>query len=129
MIWNYAVQILYNPILALVKSSVLVFLLRIFGKKDGVRTVIIVLNTLNLMQMVAIFFAVLFQCWPIAFNWDPTVKGGHCVQQSILFTTQAALNIFTDLLILGLPLWIFVGLNIPKRTKIALLFVFLLGFM
>ncbi|KAL2135459.1 hypothetical protein VTI74DRAFT_8445 [Chaetomium olivicolor] len=34
LIWAYAVQILYNPILALVKSSVLIFLSRLFGQKD-----------------------------------------------------------------------------------------------
>ncbi len=127
MIWNYAVQILYNPILALVKSSVLVFLLRLFGGKKGVRRFIISLNVVNLMQMTAVFFAILFQCLPIAFNWDPTIKGGHCVEQRVLFTTTAAFNILTDLVVLGLPLWILVDLNIPRRTKFALMFVFLLG--
>ena len=129
LIWNYAVQILYNPILALVKSSVLIFLLRLFGQKEGVRRFIIGLNTVNLVQMTCVFFAILFQCWPIAFNWDPTIKGGRCVEKSILFTTTAAFNIFTDLVVLGLPLWILVDLNIPRKTKFALLFVFLLGFL
>lgn len=129
MIWNYAVQILYNPILALVKSSVLCFLLRLFGQKKGLRRFIIGLNVVNLSQMTAVFFAILFQCTPIAFNWDPTIKGGHCVQQRVLFTTTAVFSIVTDLIVLGLPLWIFIDLNIPKRTKIPLLFVFLLGFL
>ncbi len=129
LIWNYAVQILYNPILALVKSSVLIFLLRLFGQKEGVRRFIIGLNTVNLLQMTAVFFVILLQCQPFAFNWDPTIKGGHCVEQRILFTTTAAFNILTDLVVLGLPLWILVDLNIPKRTKVALMFVFLLGFL
>lgn len=129
LVWNYAVQILYNPILALVKSSVLLFLLRLFGQKDWVRRTIHVLNVINLAQMVGVFFAILFQCMPIAFNWDPSIRGGRCVDRRVLYTTNAAFNILTDLLVLGLPLIIFYGLKIPRKTKIALLFVFLLGFL
>lgn len=128
MIWVYAVQILYNPILSLVKSSVLIFLLRLFGQKTGVRRFIISLNTVNIAQMIGTLFAIIFQCTPIQFNWDPTIEG-TCVDRRILFTFTAAFNIMTDLLILGLPIWIFADLKIPRRAKIGLLFVFLLGFL
>ncbi len=127
MIWNYAVQILYNPILALVKASVLIFLLRLFGQKDGVRTYVIGLNTVNLLHMVGVFFAIVFQCLPIEFNWNPNIRGGRCVDQRVLYTATASITILTDLLVLALPLYIFGQLKIPRKTKIALLFVFLLG--
>ncbi|KAK0621206.1 hypothetical protein B0T17DRAFT_591139 [Bombardia bombarda] len=129
LIWSYAVQILYNPILALVKSSVLIFLSRLFGQKDGVRRFLLWLNVANISQMVGVFFAIMLQCLPIAFNWDFTIRGGRCVDRRILYTCTAVINIVTDLLVLGLPLWIFTSLKIPKRTKFALLFVFLLGFL
>lgn len=129
LIWAYAVQILYNPILALVKSSVLIFLLRLFGQKDRVRRFIIWLNVANIAQMVAVFLAITLQCLPVAFNWDLSIRGGRCVDRRVLYTCTAVINIVTDLLVLGLPVWIFVGLKIPKRTKFALLFVFLLGFL
>jgi hypothetical protein len=126
-IWNYAVQILYNPILALVKASVLIFLLRLFGQKGGVRTYIYVVNTANLLQMVGVFVAIVLQCMPIEFNWNPNVRGGRCVNQRILYTSTASFTILTDLLVLALPAYIFTDLKIPRRTKLALLFVFLLG--
>lgn len=129
LIWAYAVQILYNPILALVKSSVLIFLSRLFGQKDGVRRFIFWLNVANIAQMVAVFLAIMLQCLPIAFNWDLSIRGGRCVDRRVLYTCTAVLNIVTDLLVLGLPVWIFVDLKIPRRTKFALLFVFLLGFL
>lgn len=129
LIWNYAVQILYNPILALVKASVLIFLLRLFGQKDGVRRVIYILMVVNLAQMFGVFFAIIFQCSPIAFNWDLSIRGGHCIEQRVLYTSTAAFTILTDLLVLAVPLWIFTSLKIPRKTKFALLFVFLLGFM
>jgi hypothetical protein len=120
---------LYNPILALVKSSVLIFLTRIFGQKDWVRRSLLWLNVANISQMVAVFFAIVLQCTPVAFNWDPTIRGGHCVDRRILFVSTAVFNIVTDILILGLPLYVFSTLRIPRRAKIALLVVFLLGFL
>ena len=122
-------QILYNPILALVKSSVLIFMSRLFGQKDWVRRFLLWLNVANISQMVAAFFAIVLQCLPVSFNWDLTIRDGRCVDRRVLYTTTAVFNIITDLLILGLPLWIFASLKIPRRTKIALLFVFLLGFL
>lgn len=85
------------------------------------------LNTINLMQMVGVFFALVFQCTPIAFNWDHTIKGGHCIDQRLLFVSTSAFNILTDIIVLGLPLYILADLKIRRRTKIGLIFIFLLG--
>jgi hypothetical protein len=127
LIWSYAVQILYNPILALVKSSALIFMLRLFGQKDDVRRFIIRLNVFNLASMVAFFLAVMLQCLPIALNWDFRIAGGHCVNRQVLYTSTSVMNIVTDLLILGLPVYIFPRLKISLRQKSTLMFVFLLG--
>ncbi|KAK4225572.1 hypothetical protein QBC38DRAFT_368483 [Podospora fimiseda] len=129
LIWAYAVQILYNPILALVKSSVLIFLGRIFGQKDTVRKFLLWLNVANVSQMVAVFFAITLQCTPVAFNWDFSIRGGKCVDRRVLYTATAVFNIVMDLLILGTPVVIFWKLRIGRRTKIGLLGVFLLGFL
>ncbi|CAK7197634.1 hypothetical protein SEUCBS139899_000282 [Sporothrix eucalyptigena] len=127
LIWNFAVQVLYNPILALVKTSMLLFLLKLGSQKPGVRWSIHVLNALNLSLMVAIFLVVIFQCTPIRYNWDTTIEGGHCIAQGTFYLATAALTIFTDVLNLALPFWVFLDLKMPTRVKVALLFVFLLG--
>ena len=129
LIWNFAVQVLYNPILSLVKTSVLLFLLRLGGQKPGVPWTIHALNVFNIGLMIAIFLVVLFQCNPIAFNWNTTIAGGKCIQQGTFYVATAALTIFTDLLVLALPFWIFLDLKMPLKLKIALICVFLLGFM
>lgn len=127
MIWNYAVQILYNPILALVKISVLVFLHRLFAQIRGVKICILALAAVTALHMIAVAGAIIFQCTPISFNWNPELEGGTCVDQPALYVSTAAFTILTDVLVLLLPAYIFQGLSIPKKTKIALLFVFLLG--
>ncbi|KAL8371274.1 hypothetical protein RB595_001220 [Gaeumannomyces hyphopodioides] len=128
-VWNYLVQVFYNPILALVKSSVLIFLLRLFGQQNGARRLMHWLNAVNLLHMAATLGAITFQCTPVSLAWDPGSRGGRCVDRAVLFTATAAFNIATDLAVLGLPLWILSGLRIPRRTKLALLGVFLLGFL
>ncbi len=128
-IWNYAVQVLYNPILALVKTSVLLFLLKLGSQKPGVRWCIHALNALNLGLMVAIFLVVIFQCAPIAYNWDTSIPNAHCINRAVFYVATAGLTIFTDVLNLALPFWIFLDLKMPLRVKITLMFVFLLGAM
>ncbi|ORY67539.1 uncharacterized protein BCR38DRAFT_456273 [Pseudomassariella vexata] len=119
MMWNYVIQILYNPILALVKGSVLLFILRIGGHRRSIRYSIHVLNIFNSGLAVGIFITVIFQCKPIPYFWervtDSTLKG-TCVDTGAFYVSTAALTILTDLLVLALP-----------RLKFALMSVFLLG--
>ncbi|KAK1972881.1 CFEM domain-containing protein [Colletotrichum sublineola] len=129
--WNYIIQLLYNPILALVKTSMLMFLLRLSGQKRSVRYTIIGLNVFNIALMIAIFITIVFQCQPISYFWekagrDPP-KDGKCIDTASFYVSTAALTILTDVLSLALPFWIFVGLKMPRRVKVALLAVFALG--
>ncbi|KAI0440192.1 hypothetical protein F4803DRAFT_563990 [Xylaria telfairii] len=128
LVWNYAIEILYNPILALVKTSILLLLMRLFGQKPGVKRFIIWVNTANIGMMVGVFFGTVLQCTPINKTWDTSLEGA-CIDRRVLFTVSSSFNIFTDILMLGLPLRIFIDLKIPRRTKIALMFIFLLGFL
>ncbi|KAJ2991078.1 hypothetical protein NUW58_g2652 [Xylaria curta] len=127
-VWNYAIEILYNPILALVKTSILLLLLRLFGQKPGVKRFIIWINTANIGMMIGVFFATVLQCIPINKTWEPGLEG-TCIDRRILFTVVSSFNILSDILILALPLKIFINLKIPRRTKIALMLIFLLGFL
>ncbi|OTA67784.1 hypothetical protein K449DRAFT_400455 [Hypoxylon sp. EC38] len=130
MYWNYIIQIIYNPILALVKCSVLTFLLRIGGQRRAIRYSIHALNFFNIGLMIAIFVTVIFQCSPISYFWqritDPTLPG-KCIDTGIFYVTTAALTIFTDVLVLALPFWIFMRLKMAARVKFAIMVVFLLG--
>lgn len=128
LVWNYVVAVLYNPILALAKTSILLLLLRLFGQKPGVKRFIFWVNTANIGMMIAVFLTSVVQCIPIQKIWQPSLEGA-CIDRKILFTTLSSFNILTDILILALPLNIFIGLQIPRRTKIALMLVFLLGFL
>lgn len=132
MLWIYVVGAVYNPILALVKQSVLTFLLRLAGTKPAVRTAVWITAVFNATEMVAVFLVVIFQCTPVEAAWKPEMVSegrAHCINSIAFGLATGALTILTDLCTLALPIYIFFGLNINRRTKFALIFVFLLGFL
>ena len=127
MFFNFAVQIAYNPILALVKSSILLFLLKLSGvQRPAVRWSIHALNALNIAMMIAIFTVVIFQCSPVTFVYDKSIQG-TCIKQGLFYVVTAALTVFTDVLVLALPFWIFLELKISRKKKMAVIGVFALG--
>ncbi|KAI1473792.1 hypothetical protein F4774DRAFT_422937 [Daldinia eschscholtzii] len=126
LIWIYVVGAVYQPILTLVKQSVLVFLLRFSGIKAGVRYVVWGTIIFNTVLMVAILLTVIFQCTPIELNWHPLVPG-NCIQQFTFGVVAACMTIMTDIVSVALPFYIFLGLKINKKRKMALIGVFMLG--
>ncbi|KAI0181749.1 hypothetical protein GGR52DRAFT_54072 [Hypoxylon sp. FL1284] len=126
LIWIYIVGAIYQPILTLVKQSVLVFLLRFSGVKSSVRYVIWGTIIFNGALMFAILLAVMFQCTPIELNWHPTAPG-KCIDTFSFGVVAACMTIATDIVAVALPFYIFLGLQINKGRKIALIGIFMLG--
>ncbi|KAK8101901.1 integral membrane protein PTH11 [Apiospora kogelbergensis] len=125
--WFYLSQIFYNPILALVKCSVLVFILRVGGLRSGVRWACFGLITFTALQAVAIFFAVLLQCVPIEANWDMAARADAKCINVAFHVTISSITILTDILVVALPFYVFLGLKMRRATKIAVICVFALG--
>ncbi|KAI1078397.1 hypothetical protein F5B20DRAFT_571641 [Whalleya microplaca] len=125
--WFYLAQLFYNPVLALVKASVLLFLLRLGGHKTGVRWAIYSLNTFNALQAIGIFLVALLQCLPIHANWDIKAKVDAVCVDNAFHLTISCLTILTDILVLAIPFWIFLGLNMKTPTKLAVIGIFLIG--
>ena len=76
---------------------------------------------------IAVLFVDIFQCNPIAFNWDMTIKDGKCINQGAFYVSTAALNLFTDLMVLSIPILITWRLQMPLRRKIAVCVILCLG--
>nr|XP_036578564.1 CFEM domain-containing protein [Colletotrichum truncatum]KAF6785859.1 CFEM domain-containing protein [Colletotrichum truncatum] len=127
MWWFFLMQMFYNPVLAFVRASVLVFLLRLGGQKPGVRWAIHGLNIINGSMAVAVFLVALLQCLPIEANWDPVVRqSARCVHNSFHISISS-LNVVMDILVLAFPFWIFLGLKMRTGLKVAVICVFLIG--
>ncbi|KAF7162414.1 hypothetical protein CNMCM6106_009388 [Aspergillus hiratsukae] len=126
--YSYATLLLYNPVLALIKTSILLFLLRLTGQKVNVRRAIYGLLVLNGVAMVATFFITMFHCVPIASNWDPmSYPSAKCINFANFVTGTACAAIFTDVLVLMLPTWIVYNLKIARGQKLMLIGILSLG--
>lgn len=127
LFWTWIVGLLYNPILALVKSSVLVFMLRIAGHKTEVMWAIYVINTINVCLMVAVFLVVIFQTIPIAAYWDITLTAKHKINAAAFGMSTFIFTIVTDVLVLAIPIYTFMGLKVNMATKLGVIMIFLTG--
>ena len=72
--------------------------------------------------------ASIFQCTPVHKAWDAAGNvAGYCFNVNALFFANAGLDILQDALIYVLPMKMLYDLKVPRRQKIALMFVFAVG--
>ncbi|KAL4781137.1 hypothetical protein BJX76DRAFT_350415 [Aspergillus varians] len=147
--FNLANQLLYNPILAIVKASIIVFIFRLQDRRPIVRWNLHILFWVNLALMISIFVADLFQCTPLHYVYDypamdlaaqraagadakgmkdgKIVKGGKCIQQVNFFLISAGLAILTDIWLLCIPTVVVWSLQMNRRKKLAIIAVLSMG--
>jgi hypothetical protein len=68
----------------------------------------------------------IFMCVPVASFWDQSISG-HCMNKLAFWFSNAGLNITTDIMIFAIPMPLLRQLQLPKRQKIGLMFVFGFG--
>ena len=123
----YASMILYNLSLSSVKVSILLRYLRICITPISTRSCYAVLAFIVAYGIGAVF-SNLFICTPIAYFWDSTNPKGTCVDETILYFTNAAINIFTDFTLLLLPALILRPLvMMPKYQKFVVMVLLAFG--
>lgn len=111
-----------------IKMSILLFYLRLFATKQfciAAYTIMFVVCLWCIEQVLAS----LLICKPISYNWQFKTQQGTCGNTMANCIAGAAINVFTDLVILLLPMPIIWRLQIPTRSKLSLSFIFGLGFM
>ncbi|KAK7722958.1 hypothetical protein SLS57_004814 [Botryosphaeria dothidea] len=122
----YVSVIFYNGAVGLVKISILLQYIRVFATKK-MQTACRIVLTLNSMFTIETVIISVFDCTPIPFFWDKTIKGGHCVDFGAMWFSHASVNIAFDLIIVILPMPVINSLKLPRRQKIALMGIFALG--
>ncbi|KAF9889853.1 hypothetical protein FE257_006943 [Aspergillus nanangensis] len=127
LIWDFANQLLYNPSLTMVKISILLFLRRLESKSRLVNTLIWGTMGVTVGLFLAVLFVDLFQCSPVAYVYDKSIPGGSCIHQGAFYVATAALNLFTDLLVISIPIIITWSLHMPLRRKLAVCLILCLG--
>lgn len=116
----------YNLALTITKVAILTQYLRIFPIRRFSQACYGVLGFVICYGIWAVFSSLLI-CAPIAFTWNKSVPGGHCMNELAVWVTNAGVNIAEDLVIFAMPLVVVRSLQIPKSQKKGLVFMFALG--
>lgn len=109
-----------------VKGSILYLYHRIFFVSRPLTIALWLVAAFVLGYSIAQVFGAIFQCVPIDSNWNPKVTG-HCINLDVFATVLAALNSFTDIVILVLPMPLVWRLKRPAHEKVQIMGMFLLG--
>ncbi|KAI9883188.1 MAG: swr complex subunit [Watsoniomyces obsoletus] len=122
---TFAFQWFYIITLTLIRSSIVLFYLRIFGT-SRYRWIFIAVEVYILAFCVAMWGVILGQCTPIRKQWYPMTPG-KCLPYKGLSESASALNVLGDMLVLIAPIPIIWRLQASTRRKWAVTSVFVLG--
>ncbi|KAK7515845.1 hypothetical protein IWZ03DRAFT_407323 [Phyllosticta citriasiana] len=125
---TYWVEILYTLCLYFIKTSILLFYLRIFPDERFRRWLYLSL-VLCFLHGAGFGLAVVFQCRPISYSWTGWTREGEgkCINVNVMFMVSAYVHIFLDLLVLVLPLPQLAKLTLSRWRRARVMFMFLVG--
>ncbi|KAI9149020.1 integral membrane protein [Paramyrothecium foliicola] len=126
MKYFFMAQVTYKAAINLIKCSLLLLYLKIFGNIPWFKW-----TTWSLLCIVASYcigsvLVTIFQCRPIGRAFDKTVDG-TCIDNSKFWYANAGFSIATDIIILLLPLQPVFKLQITLAQRLGLVAVFTLG--
>lgn len=116
---------MYNLSLVLTKISIVFQYTRVFTQAKIVRICHIMIGILCVYGLWTLFGS-FFMCIPVAAFWDQSIEG-HCMDRLAFWFSNSALNIVTDIMIFALPIPLLKKLQLPRRQKMGLMFVFTFG--
>ncbi|KAJ5817879.1 hypothetical protein N7447_007887 [Penicillium robsamsonii] len=122
-----AAAVVYVPALAFAKMSLVFLYRRIMEKQEAYNWALNIISAVVCGYSLALVFALIFACNPIAMSWDLSITDGTCISRQGLYIATAVTNIVTDLALILLPIPLVVGLQMPGIQKCYLIFVFGVG--
>lgn len=122
--------ILYGLSIALSKCAILLLYVRVFTTGNKPFVIGVCLTGFVVMATgLANTFVAIFQCHPIAYEWDKTIQGGKCIDE-VAFTRYMTIpNVVTGAIMLVIPLPLSWRLNLTVSARIGLTATFLHGIM
>ncbi|KAH7330522.1 hypothetical protein BKA65DRAFT_597565 [Rhexocercosporidium sp. MPI-PUGE-AT-0058] len=122
----YIGENIYVAVLGLIKISILAFYLRIFQLQVPFRVAVYVTIVFIVLGTVTISLLTIFQCQPVAYFWDKDLHG-TCLDLNALAYANSGLSIMQDFLIIGLPIRVVWKMNLDRKKKLSVAFMFALG--
>ncbi|KAL1586935.1 hypothetical protein WHR41_04015 [Cladosporium halotolerans] len=127
LIYWYAYQIFYPLSLAITKCSFLALYRRVFPPPNMNRVFFWATAALIVVYTMIIMFVNAFECANPSDAWAPTFPSPNCNDLKGSYYSMAGINIFTDLLVLILPIKPAMQLNASRRKRYAVIGIFMIG--
>ena len=122
---QFIFELIYLQCITTMKISILLFYRQLFDTKRY-RIVLLILGCFVVSYDIAFTMVTVFQCMPIHYMWT-RVGHGFCLDTSHILLAGSLLNIFTNVIIVILPIPIVWMLQVSRRQKMGLTALFLLG--
>lgn len=114
-----------------VKLSILDFYTRTFPNRK-LQIAAWMLRGATVSYCVATIVTAFTICRPLAYNWDKYIPNGTCGGPNDLnnyYLSTAIVNLLIDVFVVTLPMPLLWGLQLAMSRKIALMFIFGMGFL
>ncbi|KAJ9210487.1 hypothetical protein DTO166G4_7954 [Paecilomyces variotii] len=116
---------MYNTAVICAKASILMQYFHVFPTR-GMRIACSIMITVLAIYGTWAVLSGYLNCIPVAKFWDPTIPG-YCIDMKALWFSNASMHIFTDIVILVMPLPALRSLDLPQRQRLALMGIFAVG--
>ncbi|KAG9228988.1 hypothetical protein BJ875DRAFT_214150 [Amylocarpus encephaloides] len=126
LMYFYVYQIFYKVLVGMTKMSFVFLYMELFPTSIF-KKVCYVFQALIVAAIIAYTLGTIFQCIPIPYFWNRTIKGGHCIDAGSFWYGHAAWNTAMDILVLLLPIPVIKNVKMGRSQKFAVLGVFGLG--
>ncbi|KAK2038668.1 hypothetical protein LZ31DRAFT_113600 [Colletotrichum somersetense] len=123
--WMYISSLLYSPAAFFTKTSILLLTVRVFSVDAAVARSLHLLLVFFLICYIPAEVAKASVCIPVQSFWDQSITNFKCIDQTKLFLYDSSLSVFSDLIILIVPMVLASRLRVSTLKKIKI--VALLG--
>ncbi|CAI6230020.1 unnamed protein product [Periconia digitata] len=120
LLWRFINNVMYNPILGLVKISFCITLLKLRSPKMWAKISLWFLIGVNAAFIIAATVGHIFSCNPIEKAWDKTVPG-KCIERKPYIYGVIGTTIGTDVLVTLIPAALLHDFHMSRRSKISVI--------
>ena len=123
--YSLAGQTLWPPVNGLIKTSICLTFIRIFFTKPF-RVTATAVYVLSIGWSIATILVGYLICSPLSELWTKSSEG-HCGHTTAAYVSLGVLDMVLDIAVFSLPIPMLYKLQVPRRTKVALVATFGLG--
>lgn len=126
----YIITLLTTTAITAAKLSILFLYKRIFWPMPYLKLSINTLIAVSVVWWIMLFFMGVARCSPVSAAWSPSLPpGAHCMSLETIFLAFEIVNCLTEIAMIIVPLYAVRQLQISRRLKTSISFIFAAGFL